>query len=305
MVIMNILIAVPVDESLASFIGKKGSSNGITFYNRKLEDDIIVVLFPSQEDEKVYALAQSLLLSSKVVLSTASIDRRFGESLVAASLLGRTTLLTDDNDAAVLLHESEISDYRVVSKGELLDAVRVNSENADMDNASARVDIDKAFPVKGIGTVALGIVTKGVLKQHDKMYHTSGKQLTVRSLQSQDVDILSAGRGTRVGISLKDIGDDEIEKGDILTQNLVKNSRKIAIKYKTCRASAEEVKEGAQYGLAHGFSYSECVVTKVGGGELEVELKAEMPAELNDEVLLVRKKIPRIFASGRVKELLA
>ena len=302
---MNLIISVPVDEGLASFIGKKGSSNGIAFYNRRLGDDIIVVLFPSQEDEKVYALAQSLLLSSKVVLSTAGVDRRFGEALVAASLLGRTTLLTEENDATALLRELGISDCRVVSRGELLDAVRANPGNAEMDNAPVRVDVDKAFPVKGIGTVALGIVTRGVLKQHDKLYHASGKQLTVRSLQSQDEDIVSAGIGTRIGISLKDIGDEEIDKGDLLTLNLVKKSRRISISYKMCKASVEEVKEGAQYGLAHGFSYSECAVDKVGDGELELDLKAIFPAEVGDEVLLVRKKIPRIFASGKVKGILA
>jgi selenocysteine-specific translation elongation factor len=302
---MNAVIAVPADENLASFIGKRGSSNGITFYNRKLGEDTIVALFPSQEDEKIYALAEVLLLSSKVVISTATMDKRFGEALVAASALGRMTLLTDDSDASALLRDSGISNCRVVSRGELLDALHADSDPLDSDReAEVRVDLDRAFPVKGIGTVALGVVTRGTLRQHDKLYHTSGRQLIVRSIQSQDVDVVSAGRGTRVGVSLKDIGDDEIDKGDLLTAALVRRSRKISIEYRVGKAAAEEVTEGAQYGLAHGFSYSECVVTKVGAGELELELKAAVPAEAGDEVLLVRKKVPRIFASGRLKETL-
>ena len=60
------------------------------------------------------------------------------------------------------------------------------------------------------------MVTRGVVKQHDKLYHTSGKQVLVRSLQSQDEDVTSAGVGTRVGVSLKDIEEREIGKGDLL-----------------------------------------------------------------------------------------
>ena len=50
---MNIVIAIPVDENLAAFIGKRGSAESIIFYNRKSGSDVIVLLFPSQEDEKV------------------------------------------------------------------------------------------------------------------------------------------------------------------------------------------------------------------------------------------------------------
>jgi hypothetical protein len=50
MIPMNIVISVPVDENLAAFIGKKGSENSITFYNRKLEKDVVVALYPNQED---------------------------------------------------------------------------------------------------------------------------------------------------------------------------------------------------------------------------------------------------------------
>lgn len=94
---MNIVVAVPVDENLASFIGKKGSANSITFYNRKSESDVIVVLFPSQDDEKVRALAESLLLSSQILLSTSMLDKKFGEALVASSLLDKKLMLTSDN----------------------------------------------------------------------------------------------------------------------------------------------------------------------------------------------------------------
>jgi selenocysteine-specific translation elongation factor len=301
---MNIVIAVPVDENFAAFIGKKGSSNSITFYNRRAESDVIVALFPSQEDEKAYALAQALLIGHKIVISTAAVDRRFGEALVAASLLEKPVILTNDSDVNGVLRGSGISNCKIVPREVLFEAIREGS-NADAEGKEddVRVDVDKAFPVRGIGTVALGIVTRGVVKQHGKLYHSSGKQVAVRSLQSQDEDVASAGVGTRVGVSLKDIGDDEISKGDLLTSTApVKRSRKLVIESKQSPVAKESVAEGSSYRIAMNFSSSDCIVTGVSGNELELELSAPMPVEKGDEVFLIRKAMPRLFASGRVKE---
>lgn len=298
---MNIVVAVPVDEGLASFIGKRGSADGIAFYNRRLESDVIVALFPSQEDEKVYELAESLLVASQVVLSTRSIDRKFGEALVASSLLGKRIILTDDNEVGALLKSADISKYEIAPREGLLD--RLRSGAASGANELVRVDIDKAFPVKGIGTVVLGVVTRGTIRQHDRLFHTSGKEVVVRSLQSQDVDIASAERGTRVGVSLKDISDEEIRKGDLLTSKAVGRCSRVVIGYKASKAAKEGLTEGANYGIAVNFSYSECTVKSIEEAklELELELRTALPIEAGDTVLLLRKDLPRIFASGEVK----
>jgi selenocysteine-specific translation elongation factor len=298
---MNIVVAVPVDENLAAFIGKKGSANSITFYNRKSGSDVIVVLFPSQEDEKIHALAESLLIASQIMLSTSVLDKKFGEALVASSLLDKKLTLTSDNSVEQVVKGMGMGAYQVVTKEEVLQVLQSNA-NVETPKVPVRIDLDKAFPVKGIGTVALGIVTKGVLNQHDKLYHTSGKQVTVRSIQSQDDDITSAGVGTRVGVSLKDIEADEMKKGDLLTVAPVTRAKRMVITYKSSPAAKEKMAEGALYRLALGFSYSECIVAKSGDSEVELTLNSPMPAEIGDEVLLVREKVPRIFASGRVKQ---
>ena len=295
---MNIVAAVPVDESLASFIGKKGSENSITFYNRKSGADVVVVLVPNQAEDKAYALAESLLIASCAVLSTATLDRRFGEALVACSLLGKRAFVTDDNDASALLKSAGLVDYTRVSKSELLDRLVAGPDNGS--EAGVRIDIDKAFPVRGIGTVVLGVVTRGTLRQHDKLVHTSGKEVLVRSMQSQDEDITEAKAGTRVGVSLKDIADDEVEKGDLLTKAHVPRSATLTVEARFNAAAREPVAVGSRYGVASGFAYSECVVKKVDGQRLELALSAPIAVETGDTVLLTRGSIPRIFASGKV-----
>ncbi|VVB77194.1 Elongation factor 1-alpha [uncultured archaeon] len=297
---MNIVIAIPVDENLASFIGKKGSSESITYYNRKFENDIIVAMFPSQDDEKVHALAESLLMASKIVLSTVNVDKKFGEAFVAASLLNKKLLLTDDNDVSGLLKGVHMSNYQIVPREGLLASI-ISHDAPAQSREGVRVDIDKSFPVRGIGTVALGVVTRGVVRPHDKMCHSSGKQVMVRSIQSQDEDVESADVGTRVGLSLKDIGDDEMGKGDLLTSAPVRRSKKLVLDYKASPAAKETILESSTYRFVMNFARSDCVVTKVGPQELELELASAMPVEVGDEAFLVRQEMPRLFASGKVK----
>ncbi len=295
---MNTVVAVPLDEELASFIGKKGSVNGITFYNRKTDRGVITALFPSQDESKPYALPEALLMASCVLVSTRNVDKKFGEVLIACSLLGRKTLFTDDNDASTLASDAGIEEYRTVSKGGILEALETGAENGQ--GKRVRVDIDKAFPVRGIGTVALGIVTQGTVRQHDKLFHTSGRQVSVRSIQSQDEDIAAAGMGTRVGLALKDIEDKDVDKGDVLSDRQIAKCSRIVISFRQSGITKEQIAEGNVYGVAAGFSYSECVVKKASGQELELELKSQFVAETGDALLLARKQAPRIFASGSI-----
>ena len=49
---MNYIVSIPVNENLASFIGKKGSENGLVFYNRKLDENLIVAIMPANKERQ-------------------------------------------------------------------------------------------------------------------------------------------------------------------------------------------------------------------------------------------------------------
>ena len=293
------MVAVPVDKSLAEFIGKKGSENGITHYNRKVDGNVIVALAPTNLEEKFYSLAEIMLISGQVLLSTAVIDKTFGESLIGAALLDRHVILTDDNDVQKMLAGSGIRDFEVVPREKLLERI-TNSKPAE-PAGSLRIDIDKSFSVKGIGAVALGIVTRGRLRVHDKLLHNSGKVVEVKSIQAQDVDIKEAEPGTRVGLALKGMDSTELEKGDILAASAVKKAKSVKLKLQFSPFAAEEMKEGSRYMLAVGFSHS--IATLSNTKEATFSLERPISAERGEKALLMRESSPRIFASGEVTEI--
>jgi len=298
---MHFIISIPLDKELASFIGKKGSENSIVFYNRLYGENVVVALAPSSIDDKPYGLAQSMLMSSQIVISTASIDRYFGEVLVAAGLLEKRVIFTNDNEIGNLAKSAGIAAYEIYAKEELLDKiVRFKPKQELVDSKEKRVDIDKAFVVRGVGTVVLGIVSRGSVAVHDTIYTSSGKQAFVRSIQSQDRGIDLAPLYTRVGLAIKGIEADEIEKGEIFASNAITPKDRISAKLKVSNIVEGELKEGSSYGLAINFSFTSCFVEKIEGNTAELKLDKPLPFEKGDEFFLIRQKQPRLFAKGVV-----
>ncbi len=292
------MVSILLDEELANFIGKKGSANGITFFNRKSGDDVIVVLFPTNPAEKPYGIAESILVSEQIILSTKNVDKDLGEAIVAASLSGKKVLFTDDNDVSKLLPQGTLSDSPVISRDKLLETIL--AFKADGASDTLRIDIDKAFPVNGVGTVVLGVVISGTVKVHDTLHHTSGKECSVRSIQSQDVSVQSAGPGTRVGLAMKGIDHDEMDKGDVLSTSPIRKVGKLTATVHSSPIAKESIHEGATYTLASNFSHSVVKVASISGESVTFDLEKPLPIAKGDGILLMRSQVPRVFASGTV-----
>ena len=295
---MHHLVSVPLDPKVAEYMGKRGSQNSITFYDRKTGGDTIVAMAPTSIGEKFYAAAESMMLAEQVVMGTANPDRLFGEVLLGCALLKKRVIFTDDTDVDQLVGGSGILDYEKCGKEELLD--RITKYRGPGGGGAARVDIDKAFPVKGLGTVALGIVTSGTVRKHDELHHSSGKMVSVRSIQSQDVDVDEAETGTRLGMVLKGIEHDEIVKGDLLTHQPSGKVRDAKISMELGGIAKESVAAGNRYYAVSNFTYTAVKVESTDGTEAVVSFEKAVALLKGDSLLMLRDRIPRIFALGRV-----
>ncbi|MEM0201772.1 MAG: EF-Tu/IF-2/RF-3 family GTPase [Candidatus Micrarchaeaceae archaeon] len=299
----NHIIAVPNSIELASFIGKKGSENSITFYNRSLDGNVITALVPTSVEDKFYAISEILTISEIIVLSTAYLDRLFGELLIASKLLGKGVFLTSENADSKMIMDSGLSNYKVCNRDTLLTTILSIDKKSDPGSA-CRIDIDKAFNVKGIGAVALGVVISGTVSVHDELWHSSGKKVLVRSLQSQDVDVKTAGPGTRIGIGLKNIEPEAIEKGSVIYSLPLSPHKRLKIKMNLAEINKEQLEPGKFYGLGSNFSYSMAKVESISGAYVTFALEKALSVLEGDECLFLREAPPRIFASGKITELL-
>jgi selenocysteine-specific translation elongation factor len=300
-----LVVSVPINNGIADFIGKKGAEDSLTYYNRIYNKDVIVAITPTDLEDKFYGLAESLILSDQIILQPKEINKLFGEILIAASLTQKRIILIEDD----LLDYGKID---LLSKQLGITLEKCNKENIiekiedykvpEIDNSDkCRVDIDKSFVVKGAGTVVLGIVKKGEVKVHDKLYMKDSKEVVVRSIQSQDRDVQEAPLNTRVGLALKGVDPDEFKKGDTLTNYKLEPKKVINGKIKLTEVNKEIINQNTNYLFASNFSYTNASVESFEGDSITLNLDRMISIETGDKFMLIRKNEPRIFAYGTVQ----
>lgn len=83
--------------------------------------------------------------------------------------------------------------------------------------ASFRMPIDRAFTIKGFGTVVTGTVYSGKVRVGDTLeLLPRGLSLRVRGLQVHGEDVEEVGPGSRAAVNLAGVGKEELRRGDVL-----------------------------------------------------------------------------------------
>lgn len=297
----SLIVALPNDPVLAGEIGKKGSENGITFYNRKTDNGVIVVMAPTDVSSKFYAIGEIMSIADVVVISTSKVDALLGESIIAASMLGKKTIFTKDSDISSILKSVSPPRHEFVERKELLGRLTAFDNGPSKEPGELRIDIDKSFPVKGVGTVLLGIVRSGKVRVHDSLKSSNKKDISVRSIQVHDDDCQEANVGDRVGLAIKGAEYTDVEKGDILSKEIKPYISSFSAEIKKSPLSEELDIDNINCTLITGFSAVNCKMTK---NEKGFAIKLEKPTALckDDGFILIREKAPRVFAAGKITE---
>jgi selenocysteine-specific elongation factor len=81
----------------------------------------------------------------------------------------------------------------------------------------ARLHVDRAFTLRGIGTVATGTLWSGAIGEGDELrVEPRGRTVRVRSVQVHDRPIERAEAGQRVAVALPGVERRELRRGDVL-----------------------------------------------------------------------------------------
>jgi selenocysteine-specific elongation factor len=84
---------------------------------------------------------------------------------------------------------------------------------------AARLYIDRAFTLTGIGTVVTGTLWSGSIAPGDQLLvEPGGLRTRARSVQIHDVDVLRAEAGQRVAVNLPGIERRRLRRGDVLVE---------------------------------------------------------------------------------------
>lgn len=156
------------------------------------------------------------------------------------------------NDAPIVKVDS------VSKKGldELSQKILEVSENIEnvKDNSSTRMNIDRVFSLKGLGTIITGTLIEGeILKDKEYMIYPYEKYAKIRSIQNHGVDENKAVKGQRTALNITNFHKDEIERGDILAAaNSLIKAKNIQTRLSLTDHTAKKLKHWDRVRFFHG-----------------------------------------------------
>ena len=111
----------------------------------------------------------------------------------------------------------------VVEKYVKVDQNKIKEEMDKLEpissDGSSEMVIDHCFDVKGVGTVILGKVTNGKIKQYDNLkLYPAGIDVLIKSIQMHDDPVEESICPARVGLAVKGAKPDEVGRGDIISE---------------------------------------------------------------------------------------
>jgi selenocysteine-specific translation elongation factor len=210
-------------QDIAAEFGKKGTETDISLYDRKESDIIKTWVTPSGFPEKIQPLLQAINLAEFVIFFVDKLDKFTGEQIIALDSLKK--------DKGILSHSFEVDESKLDSM--IKDTVLENYAKVEQDKIKEEIDkiepsikegpsemvVDHCFDVKGVGTVILGKVTCGKIKQYDNLkLYPSESDVLIKSIQMHDDPVQESVCPARVGLAVKGVKPDEVGRGDVISE---------------------------------------------------------------------------------------
>ncbi len=314
------MICVLNSEELASKLGKKGSETDMTLYNLKKDDKSLTVASPTKYPDKLPPLLYSLYLGEEVYMVIDKLDRTIGEMMVACQVMDkRKGMIILDNYISLdqiepLIKDTVLDNWEIVEGMPDPNVMREGLLEREpvIREGPTRVSIDQSFPVKGLGTVSLGLVDQGIVKKHQNLLVLpDGKKTIIRSIQVHDNDVPEAGSGSRVGLVLKNVEPDDVKRGSVLAEEgVLKVADSLKLMVNISPFWRNVLKDGMAIHMSSGMQFTACTISMSGElkageeGEVTVKLDNQFVYDTSDKMALswLESTGPRIIGSCMVIE---
>ncbi len=151
-----------------------------------------------------------------------------------------------------------------------------------------RLPIDRAFPMKGFGSVVTGTLISGSVGAGDEVeLFPGGERLRVRGVQSGGKPLERATPGQRTAVNLAGIEHTALKRGMVLaTPGKFRKTRRIDARLELL-ASARKMKQGARVHFHAGTAETIAEVFFHGHREVQPGSRTFVNLKLQDEILVL------------------
>jgi selenocysteine-specific translation elongation factor len=319
----NITVALLGALDYGNSLGKKGTSTDITFYNIKKGEDTVTLIEPTRYPERLAPLFYAVSLSKKAIIVVDQIDATFGECLVmlqCADIKSGYIILRNyipKEKIEPLLKGTSLEKFEFIADDPtfLREQLLAEAEKQKSPEVPAGqqpigiVPVDHAFNVKGVGVVILGVVTRGIIQKHATLnVLPSGKTAQVRSIQKHDDEFDAAGEGDRVGLALKNVEVEDLDRGAVLTNDpTIKTTSKLETHASLVKYWQTTIKQGMVMHIGHWTQFItakvESVTESVDPKKPTLTLTLDKPLVYrpNDKAVLMYLEGAKLRVAGTVE----
>ena len=177
-----------------------------------------------------------------------------------------------------------------------LDQVTAEAPAPDA-RARLRLWVDRAFTIKGAGTVVTGTLTAGTLRTGDRLRlvgETSDESTAVRGLQSRNSSAEVVAPSARVAVNLREVAADDIHRGDAL---ITDDAWPIVEIIDVRRTMGQPLDEGVHGLMLHiGTAAVPVHMRPFDGDHARLTLERPLPLQVTDRIVLRSPGSRNVFA---------
>jgi len=294
------------DESLAKDFGKKGTATDITIYDKKESDTLRTWTLPTSFPDKIQPLFQAISMGEYVILHVSKLDKFTGEQIIALDVLGKKkgilyhTFDVDRNTLISMIKGTVVEQYKIIESENL--KKEIDQLEPISTDGKTKIMIDHCFDVKGVGTVILGKVVQGKVKQYDNLkLFPKGADVLVKSIQMHDDTVEEAVSPARVGLAVKGVTPDDIQRGDILClPDTVLISQEIELDYVQNKFFKDNLAENQMFLVSVGLQIRPAKITSLN--PMKLSLGKPTTYEKGDVCVIIKPESTsiRIVGSGKI-----
>ena len=304
--VQSINFVVLGKQDIASEFGKKGTESDLTLYDRKESDVIKTWVIPNGFPEKIQPLFQAINLAEYVIFHVDKLDKFTGEQIIALDSLKKEkgilshTFDVDESKLEMMIKGTVVENYTRVEHDKIKEEMDTLEPITNDD--PPELLIDHCFDVKGVGTVILGKVTNGTIKQYDNLkLYPQNIDVLIKSIQMHDDPVTESVCPARVGIAVKGAKPDEVGRGDVISaEDVVDVKTEIELDFKKNPFYKNDIAENQGCLVSIGLQIKAAKFLSIS--PLKLTFEKPIVCKKNDIAVILKPESTtiRILGSGKI-----
>jgi len=305
--VLSINFVVLGKQDIASEFGKKSTETDLTLYDRKESDVIKTWVTPSGFPDKIQPLFQAINLAEYVIFHVDKLDKFTGEQIIALDSLKKEkgilshTFEVDESKLDAMIKGTVVETYTKVDQDKIKE--EIDKLEAISNDGPSEMVIDHCFDVKGVGTVILGKVTNGKIKQYDNLkLYPAGIDVLIKSIQMHDDPVSESICPARVGLAVKGAKPEEVGRGDVISaEGAVDVKTEIELDFQKNPFYKSEIAENQGCLVSVGLQIKAAKFSSISPLKLTFEKPIVCKKDQIAVILKPESTSIRILGSGKIK----